>query len=226
MLIATSLAIALFASSAILHAGDTAAPATLSTPPMIVNISAPGISPSLVHHMLEETDMIWRGTGLTFVWRQAAREVVPYSRSSEAGAYTPASLRVDIGNDPGPTRGETLALGWIVFDDVTTPEQEIHVSYANAMRFILSARGIVGIFEQMPTRQRETLLGRAMGRALAHELGHYLLASKEHTARGLMKASRTASEFFTQEHTAFSIEPAQRRLMVARLRGESLVVSR
>ena len=40
------------------------------------------------------------------------------------------------------------------------------------------------------------LLARAMGRALAHEMGHYLLASKEHTKNGLMQAHRTATEFF------------------------------
>ena len=54
------------------------------------------------------------------------------------------------------------------------------------------AAGVVGIVEQMPQSQRETLLARAMGRALAHELGHYLLASKVHTEHGLMKAVLTA----------------------------------
>ena len=33
----------------------------------------------------------------------------------------------------------------------------------------------------MPIFEREMLMARAMGRALAHELGHYFLASKEHT---------------------------------------------
>ena len=227
MLIATSLAAALIASSAFVPAGAAESPATRSTPPIIVNVSAPGISPSLVKIMLAETDAIWRGSGIGFSWRQAAREVVPYSRISESGPYLPATLRVVVGNEPGAARGETrLPLGWIVFDDVQMPEQEIHVSYANAMQFIRSARVVVGIVEQMPAAQREWLLGRAMGRALAHELGHYLLASKEHTARGLMKASRTASEFFTVDNRAFVIEPAQRRLMVARLRGEGLIARR
>lgn len=225
MLIATSLAVALCASSAVVHAGAAAAPATPSTPPMIINVSAPGISPSLLRLMLAETDAIWRGSGVSFVWRRTAREAAPESRAGQAAPYLPATLRVIVGDDPGAAHDGQLPLGWIVFDDVTTPEQEVYVSYANAVQFILSARSVVGIVEQMPSAQREWLLGRAMGRALAHELGHYLLASKTHTVRGLMKASRTASEFFSEDNRAFAIEPAQRQLMVARLRGESLVAS-
>jgi hypothetical protein len=78
----------------------------------------------------------------------------------------------------------------------------------------------------MPVMQRETLLGRAMGRALAHELGHYLLASKVHTQRGLMKPIMTAFELFMPDASAFRIDPAQRRTVAARLRGEPLVASR
>ncbi len=85
---------------------------------------------------------------------------------------------------------------------------------------------MVGIVNQMPPSQRETLLARAMGRALAHELGHYLLTSKAHAAHGLMKAVLTAVELFQPSNGALRIEPAQRRAVAARLRGEPLVASR
>jgi hypothetical protein len=225
MLIATSLTAALVASSS--FTAVTESPKTFSLPPMIVNVATVADVPaSLVARMLEETDAIWRGSGFTFVWRHAAREVVPYARTSEAGPYVPTTLRVVVGNDPGASSDGKLPLGWIRFDDEQTPEQEIYVSHGNAQQFIAGARGIVGILAEMPSAQREMLLGRAMGRALAHELGHYLLASKAHTKKGLMRASRTASEFFSMERWAFAIDPALRRAMVARQLGESLVVSR
>ena len=56
---------------------------------------------------------------------------------------------------------------------------------------------------------------------LSHELGHYLLASKIHTPKGLMKASRTAFEFFAPEHGGFAIEAGQTQVLVARLRNEN-----
>ena len=69
-------------------------------------------------------------------------------------------------------------------------------------------------------------LARAMGRALAHELGHYLLASKAHTQRGLMKPVMTAVELFMPDASVFRIDPAQRRAVAARLRGDAMVASR
>jgi hypothetical protein len=65
-----------------------------------------------------------------------------------------------------------------------------------------------------------------MGRALAHELGHYLLASKVHTPHGLMKATLTAVELFAPDASDFRLEPAQRHALAARRGADPLVASR
>jgi hypothetical protein len=221
MLIAASLAAVLFASPA--WAGDAALPGPPSPPPMVVRVSsAPDVSPSLLKRVLEETDAIWRTGGLSFVW-QTARQAGPFARAGEA-VPLPATLRVIIGEDRGTAREYRTPLGWIVFDDERQPQQEIYVSHANAMALLGAARDVVGIVAQMPIVQREILLARAMGRALAHEMGHYLLASKTHTPRGLLRGSRTAVELFSNDRAGFEVDAAQRHQIVARLRGESLVV--
>ncbi|PYR20909.1 MAG: hypothetical protein DMF94_10110 [Acidobacteria bacterium] len=227
MLIATSLAAALYASHAFAASGTAPGiTAFTSVPPMIVDVvSAPDISASLVSSVLAETDAVWRGSGFTFVWRRATREVDPYASGNEAGPYPAATLRVVIGNETLPMRDGRLPLGWIRFDDAA-PGQEIYLSYANVDRLMAVAQEVVGLLSQMPLKQREILSARAMGRALAHELGHYLLASKIHTEHGLMKASRSARELFAAESRGFQIDPLQRRVMAVRLRRESLVVSR
>ena len=225
MLIATTVAIALVASTAF-AAGATAPASTDTIPPMIVTVTtAADLSPSLVKALLAEADAIWRPSGITLLWQAAARIVRPVEQR-EAGPFVPNSLHVVIGENRGVGTSSRVPLGWIVFDDVTVPEQEIYVSFANARQMMEEARSVVGIIEQMPIMQREILLARAMGRALAHELGHYLLASKAHTERGLMKAIMTASELFMSDSGAFRLEPAQRRSVAARLRGEPLVASR
>jgi hypothetical protein len=223
MLTATSLAAVLFASTP-LSAG-IAGPATASIPPMVVNVSAaPEVPASLVKRALEETDAIWRASGFSFVWQRAAREIVPYARLTEKVSPLPAALRIVIGEDRGTARDHRTPLGWIVFDDERAPQQEIYLSYANAKSMMEGAREVVGVVAQMPIMQREILLSRLMGRALAHELGHYLLASKVHTPRGLMRASRTAVELFSTNRTGFEIDTAQRQQIAARMRGETLVV--
>jgi hypothetical protein len=225
MLIATTVAIALVASTAF-AAGATAPASTDTIPPMIVTVTtAADLSPSLVKALLAEADAIWRPSGITLLWQAAARIATP-AEQRELGPFVPNSLHVVIGENRGSGKNGRVPLGWIVFDDVTVPEQEIYVSYANARQMMEEARSVVGIIDQMPIMQREILLARAMGRALAHELGHYLLASKVHTERGLMKATMTAAELFMPDSGALRLELAQRRTVAARLRGEPLVASR
>ena len=224
MLTVTTAAVALIASAVpIAAAPEASVPAV---PPMIVTVmAASDISPRLVTAVLAEADAIWRQGGVTFNWRRAPH-VTPGAQAAELGPYIPNTLRLTIGDSRGIGRDGRLPLGWIVFDDVTVPEQEIYLSHVNAQAMMESSRGVVGIIDQMPVSQRETLMARAMGRALAHELGHYLLATKVHTPRGLMKAVLTAVELFAPDAGPFRIEPAQRRTVAARLRGEPLVASR
>jgi hypothetical protein len=224
MLIATTVAGALSASMA----GAPAPAASSVIPPMIVHVSAtPDIPATVIAGSLAEADKIWRANGITFIWRRVAQVVAPSAGAGDAVPYLPNALRVLIGANRGNVRREgRLPLGWIQFDAVAAPQQDIYLSYANALQLMVEARPVVGIVEQMTIAERDRLLARAMGRALAHELGHYLLASQEHTRRGLMKAVLTAVELFSFENGRFSLEPAQRRALVARLNAEPLVASR
>jgi hypothetical protein len=215
----------LFAS--ITSAAGAPAASSPAIPPMIVNVTAaPGMSQQLVNAVLAEADAIWRPSGVTFVWRRAPQLVASYPGATGLAPYVPNTLRLTIGESRGVAREGHIPLGWIVFNDGTVPEQEIYLSHANALTMMEDARGVVGLVGQMPAMQRQTLLSRAMGRALAHELGHYLLASKTHTPGGLMKAVMTAVELFMPDSRGFRIEPAQRRAVAARLRGEPMVASR
>jgi hypothetical protein len=116
------------------------------------------------------------------------------------------ALRVTINDDSGPERGEGVPIGWIVFDRFGTPTGDIHLSYANAMQLVRAVEGNATV-SRMTVLELRTRLARALGRALAHELGHYLLASKTHTQTGLMKAKRPASEFLRASRSGFEIDP-------------------
>jgi hypothetical protein len=85
---------------------------------------------------------------------------------------------------------------------------------------------VVGNIEPMPLRRREILVARAMGRALAHELGHYFLASKIHTRRGLLQANRSAAELFAEERNGFRIDLWQQHIIASRLSGAPVVATR
>lgn len=208
LLPATSLASALLASS--LLAARPPAP----LPPLLVDvIVASDISPSLVTRVLAEAADIWRAAGLAIVWKLDGR--------------VSSSLRVTIGHWANRVMRDelTLPLGWIGFEDDGRPADAIYVSYANATALLDQSRGGAGLAERMPRAERETMLGRAMGRALAHEMGHYLLASKVHSVKGLMRAKRTATEFFAIDRARFDLDAEQRAAIAARLMPPAVLAS-
>jgi hypothetical protein len=181
---------------------------------LTINVAAASdISPTLVSRALDETAAIWRTAGVEFVWKRGP------------APFIPAALTVVIGHNLRPVREGALALGWIYFD-ASTPGQQLYISYANVRQLMRESTGVTGPQDHMPIFEREVLMARAVGRALAHELGHYFLASKEHTKNGLMKAHRTATEFFGPDPRSFKLDRAQRSLITARLAQEAVVVSR
>ena len=52
-------------------------------------------------------------------------------------------------------------------------------------------------------------LARLLGRSLAHELGHYLLATGEHSSRGLMRAQYGLYDVRTASPMVYSLDDAQ-----------------
>jgi hypothetical protein len=64
-------------------------------------------------------------------------------------------------------------------------------------------------------------LGVVLGRALAHEIGHYLLQTKTHASRGLMRAQVDVTEFADLRSATFRIDAAARAHLAAlAARGE------
>jgi len=174
-----------------------------SLPPIVVAMAAdPNVSPAVVRLVAEEANAIFRAAGVRFVWRDRPE--------------SPASLLVAIDNEPGPERESSTPLGWLVFEN-GAPTPRIHISYRNAVQYMAVSREVIGVVGAKTVAERETLLGRLMGRALAHELGHYLLATKEHTAKGLLKRAPSAQEFFSPLRSAFTLDAAECSQIAARL---------
>ena len=63
---------------------------------------------------------------------------------------------------------------------------------------------------------RQYKLGVVLGRAVAHELGHYLLQSNAHSPYGLMRASIDAREFADLRTGAFRLDRESQAYLAAR----------
>jgi hypothetical protein len=97
------------------------------------------------------------------------------------------------------------ALGWILFA-ADGPAPSIGLSRANAEALISQMPGVTGA----TIVGHEILMGRALGRALSHEIGHYLLKSKLHTPHGLMRANWPSDELLSNDRRGFKLTAEQR----------------
>lgn len=117
-------------------------------------------------------------------------------------------LRWTIADDlPSGPSGE--ALGWIAFVD-GVPEPAVTVSRRRAMRVVEGAQWMGRALRfQLPALQNQ-MVERALGRALAHEIGHYVLRSSAHTADGLMRATFRDADLLDGSTRRVSLTRAQR----------------
>jgi len=195
----------LLATMLVAFASD-AAPRIAAPPPLrITYAAARTVSPTLVQRILAEADALWRPAGIAFTWE-------PFDGRGPA-----APLEIVIEDVVASSEAAASRLGWILFDAHNTPERILHVSYANARALLQESRDLVGNPNAMPISERETYLGRAMGRALAHELGHYLTATKTHSEAGLMRAVLPAATLFSPVRARLEVPKAIRETVLARI---------
>ena len=108
------------------------------------------------------------------------------------------------------------SLGWIEFVD-GHPAKAITISATAAKALMRASR-----WGGLPKTVQRTFLVRAIARAIAHELGHYLLASRQHTARGLMRGQLTADDIMQARRSSVRLDSAQ----VEKLRNSVLFARR
>jgi hypothetical protein len=179
--------------------------AVLISPISVSVHAATDLPRALVESALDEADAIWRAADVIFSWEIA-----------DGAGGSLSTLRVTIGDYGGPEGHTSLAIGWIGFDNLGAPTPDIYLSYRNAMELVRLEEGRAAI-SRMTEFERRVRLTRVLGRALAHELGHYLLASKMHTPAGLMKAKRPASDFLGPRRSDFEVDLPLRSLVKSRL---------
>jgi hypothetical protein len=88
---------------------------------------------------------------------------------------------------------DRAGLGWIEFVN-GEPQRTITVSVGAARMLVWNARWYGKPMNTLPPAAARTFLRRAVARAAAHEIGHYLFRTKAHTHGGLMRAAFTPDE--------------------------------
>jgi hypothetical protein len=133
----------------------------------------------IVALMKKEAERVWSRLDVRLVWIDSPARVRATFRAGlivmlEEGAYLGSgaeagSVLADL-TQPSDTCGWGLARVWV-------RHVERHAAPVLAGKHSFAIPSMA-----------KTFLGRALGRALAHEIGHYLLGTREHAKHGLMRA--------------------------------------
>src|SRR5689334_15968775 len=89
-------------------------------------------------------------------------------------------LTVQPGYAPVRIENMAVALGALAFAADGTPTSLVTVYFDRLRRAIKQQRLGDVSEERWPAVMRERIVGRALGRVIAHEIGHYLLATRTH----------------------------------------------
>lgn len=114
-----------------------------------------------------------------------------------------------------------LALALLQATGRTTPAQEAIAPrlrleivfdgtpmYPNAIAALVSTVELFGRSESSwPTALHNLIVGRALGRALAHEIGHFLLRTRYHSPTGLMRALQPITSLVAADRLCFTLSP-------------------
>ena len=154
--------------------------------------TASTLSESARASMMSEAAAIWRQQGVLIDWLSSTtvrsvagnrlRVLVVQKRLGNKGVEP-----INVGELVRPTNGHPVAL----------------VSIESAQQLVASVRGRAGN-ELIAVDQRR--LGIVLGRALAHEIGHYLLDTHTHARSGLMRPTFDALEFTDLRDGTFALD--------------------
>jgi hypothetical protein len=174
------------------------------------------------HILTSEVERVWAPYGVTFCWQDRG----------DGCAGVEVRLRVLIADDalpPTERRAGGPAVGRIQFL-ATRPGTEIQLSWRAARDLVVRANLGGQPIGSWPSAIETRLVPRVLGRALAHEVGHYVLGSRDHARTGLMAAHFRPDDVTFGSSTRFGLSQetgaAVRNQCVARVpagvRAESL----
>jgi len=151
--------------------------------------------------LVAETNAIWWDSHLSLHWRT----INLYDPPPEPETRGSLKVLIMAREVPGTGGPATLTVGELVQNEGAPPL---------AIASITGARRIVEEAQRFQLLQRphdfDRRLGLVLGRAVAHEIGHYLLRTKTHAPRGLMRAAINAQEFADPQSRSFRLDDAAR----------------
>jgi hypothetical protein len=164
---------------------------TLALPP------TPAVPPATLRAAAAEAAALWERYGV-------AIDAAPCDSASDEGIVL-ILVPVAMPRTGVPAAGWRGALAAISFDADGVPEPRVTLFLTDFLAFVATTRLFGQPESEWPRSLREQLVGRVLGRLLAHEIGHFVLRMPRHTAAGLMRSLQFADELVAPSRRAFAL---------------------
>ena len=164
-------------------------PSTLQHVLLTVSPQLPAIARAA---LVEQAEALWARAGVRLVWRNGGDHV----------AETDRALRVLVIPRPAssPSARPEYALGELLSFG---PPNALAVVSIDRVHDLVNGSHTSST---MPPSLQATRIGIVLGRAVAHEIGHYLLNSRSHADKGLMRASFDMHELLDGRSGLFELD--------------------
>src|SRR5215469_1885950 len=209
----SALSLALLCSTAVAQPPATnsnLSSSNLTSPLTIVIRSDAPAPPRVLSAMEREVESLTAATGIRTNWVTEKGSVGVFEQLAVVTLHGACSPNAPIPISVWTHRGEAQPLGQTqVVDGQVLPFADVR---CDPIRQLISRE-----LNRQPGQGREDLLGRAMGRVLAHELYHIVLRSTSHGHDGLAREAQSSSDL-TAERDDFS--PSDERKLSQSVAGD------
>jgi len=170
--------------------------ALLMTTHLAITVATPAgaVSRPVASATAAEANAIWHAAGVDIEW----------SIGDRPGWRPDGPMLWVLFSDRCAGEG-TLPLASITFVD-GRPEQRIIVCRPQVLALVMSGEPA---FRELPQQRRDELVARVSGRAVAHEIGHYLFGP-QHADAGLMRAQHSVADFCGVDGAPFALATPSR----------------
>jgi hypothetical protein len=164
------------------------------------------IADPIVRTAVQEAAAIWAPYGLALNRAPAACDRAPSDT---------LLLAVDAAERVSPGR-VGVVLGEVAFRPDGMPEPRVSLFLNALLALVADTRALSLAALQSPRVLHDLIVGRAVGRVLAHEIGHYILATRAHGPAGLMRSWQRSDELVAPSRAGFKLSAVEAARILAR----------
>ena len=175
-------------------------------------------SRALIESMTREASTIWQPYGVRIQWSTEGQSVAPNSADCAArhGPFAAFIVRRSARSTSG---NAVLGNTWLTPGAIDHAPIYIDQSATERVLESLASEDLARLVGHQFIAPSD--VGRALGRVLAHEIGHVILAARFHETRGLMRPVFLATDLVTYNRQSYGLSDAE----LTRLRGRALTLN-